>query len=165
MPYTDEYIERRKAMLADAERKGSSDDDSKMHPSVASESKEVMQTVGDLAGIGAIVSGITALAVPPTAPVTVPLAMGLGTTSAGMQVGEGLTDIRQGQKSGAGKVALGMIEGAMANPLSPQKQRILFSKNRLGRLTEKVKPYGRGFLEDIGINVAQEKYRSVADEE
>lgn len=148
-------------MLADAEREETS---SSLTPAVERESLDVMKTVGDLAGKGAIASGLTALALPFTAPVTAPLAVGLGSTSAGMYVAEGLTDARQGRtKEGAAKVGLGLVEGALTKPYTPQKDRILFSKTLMGRLGEKVKPYTRGVLEDVAVNIAQDKLREQTD--
>ena len=175
MAYTDEYITRKKGLLAQAEQDDADEDRreneigmGRLSPYVETESKKVMQTIGDAAGKAAMGAGALALGVPVTAPVTGPAAIGLGLLSGGMYAAEGITDARQGRpKEGAAKIAMGLLEGAMTTKPGTINKPIVLSKSAAGKAAGNIAPYvepaSRSLGLDAAIAQAQDMLREYAD--
>ncbi len=175
MPYTDDYITRRKSMLADAEAEDAADSKKqndigigRLSPYVESESKKVMQNIGDVAGKAAMGAGALALGVPVTAPVSGPAAVGLGLLSGGMYAAEGLTDARQGRpKEGAAKIAAGLIEGALTTKPGIVTKPVVLAKGAAKKAAASVAPYVEPVSRSVGLDAAiahaQDMLRQYAD--
>jgi len=134
-----------------------------INPAVRRESQDVLATVGDAAGWGALLGG-TALLFTPAAPEGAVMAVqGLGALGAGAYLGEGLIDMRAGDyKKGAQKAALAMVDAMTPSARKGQAERALAAKvPRAGRGAATFVNSGvpLSFV-DLAENLAQEGLRN-----
>lgn len=113
-----------------------------MAPRIAKDTRNMLKTVGEYAGVGSVALGGAALLglAPPAAGIA---AGGLSTISAGSYVSEGLMDALNGmKKQGAEKIALGLLEAAIPNRFAPGLKNLAYT---------------------VGVNAAQDALKEYAD--
>ena len=133
-----------------------------INPAVRRESQDVLATIGDAAGWGALLGG-TALLFTPAAPEGAVMAVqGLGALGAGAYLGEGLIDMRAGDyKKGTQKAALAMVDAMTPSARKGQAALAAAAKvPRAGRGAVTFMKSGLPFsAADLTENVAQEAIR------